>query len=385
MVLLRATTLQLRVRSTLASRQLCAAGNHTLAQSNGVLGVDTLNAKPARDLTAGLEALVAPPFGGVSGEKTAGVLVQRSGIQFSIVSPGTESVLRVDVSESTHFYAAAYTAFGASSTVETSLSADGGLARSIARKLAGGAFYREKFQTPENATGQVFIAPQQNATVAAVQMDGSTEYCVRQRSYLASTPDLIFSPVKLFGSGLSEFLCTRVKGTGILAFASYGALHRLALAPGEQYVINRRHIIAWETSLAINPNQLEHPGVAEPMPLQAHLPQEPTPPPPPPPAGAGVAALAHRIRVYAEDSAERVGRRAVSAVVSAVRAVWAGLGHAVLGQQEYYRVTGPGDLYIASRLEPSRFAAKRPTPREPLAQQQRTPTPPPAKRSAPLV
>ncbi|KAJ3183764.1 hypothetical protein HDU87_005880 [Geranomyces variabilis] len=322
------------------------------ALSGRAIGVQTLNARPARVLTAGLEAPTTPLVkDDINVALQASSTDSQSAVKFSVLYPGSSSVLRVDVPAKTHFFAAAHTTFAKSEEVQTTLSAEGGLLRATVRRLAGGAYYREKFQTEGQTPGHVFIAPRKLASIAAIQLDGTTEYCVRQRNYLASTSALQFSPVKLFvGEGIAEFLCTKVSGEGVLAFSGYGALHRISLAPGERFIINRRYLVAFETSLAIVPSDTTA-ASPKPKPLNLRTPSvkesQPTPP------------LLQRLKIFAEDAAEAVGRKAIHTATEAGRALWAGFGNTVLGRQEYYRFTGPGDFYITSRLPPATFSPKR--------------------------
>ena len=41
----------------------------------------------------------------------------------------------------------------------------------------------------------------------------------------------------------------RVAGTGTLLLSSYGAIHKVALAEGETYVVDSGHIVAFESSV----------------------------------------------------------------------------------------------------------------------------------------
>ncbi|KAJ3174411.1 hypothetical protein HDU88_000379 [Geranomyces variabilis] len=328
-------------RAILVHIRPLAKASRTL--SGRAVGVQTLNARAARDLTAGLEApttpLVKDDINAVLQPSSADL---QSAVKFSVLDPGSSSVLRVDVPAKTHFFAAAHSTFAKSEKVQTTLSADGGLIRATVRRLAGGAYYREKVGvTAEGETpGQVFLAPRKPASIAAIQLDGTTEYCLRQSSYLASTSALHLTPVKLFvGEGIAEFLCTKVTGEGVLAFSGYGAVHRVTLAPGEQYVVNRRHLVAFETSLTIVPSSDEALSKPKPLKLRTEPVKESQPTPP----------VLQRLKNFAGDAAEAVGRKAVETATEAGRALWAGFGNTVLGRQEEYRVSGPGDFYITSR------------------------------------
>jgi uncharacterized protein (AIM24 family) len=44
----------------------------------------------------------------------------------------------------------------------------------------------------------------------------------------------------------------QVSGTGLLLVSSFGAIHRKTLAPGEQYVVDTGHLVAWEGHMQYN-------------------------------------------------------------------------------------------------------------------------------------
>jgi uncharacterized protein (AIM24 family) len=43
-----------------------------------------------------------------------------------------------------------------------------------------------------------------------------------------------------------------VSGSGLLLVSSFGAIHRKTLRPGEQYVIDTGHLVAWEGHMQYN-------------------------------------------------------------------------------------------------------------------------------------
>lgn len=67
------------------------------------------------------------------------------------------------------------------------------------------------------------IAPKYIGDIAAISMDGGTEYYVRQEAFLAGSPRLSISrSAKTFGLGLDGLFNYRVKGKGTLAITTYG-------------------------------------------------------------------------------------------------------------------------------------------------------------------
>ncbi|MCA1639976.1 MAG: TIGR00266 family protein, partial [Acidobacteria bacterium] len=74
-------------------------------------------------------------------------------------------------------------------------------------------------------------------------------FMVQSSSYLAGDTslqvDTRFGGAKSWIGGEGLFLL-QVNGTGLLLVSSFGAIHRKSLHPGEQYVIDTGHLVAWE-------------------------------------------------------------------------------------------------------------------------------------------
>ncbi|MBA3806120.1 MAG: TIGR00266 family protein, partial [Acidobacteria bacterium] len=68
-------------------------------------------------------------------------------------------------------------------------------------------------------------------------------------SYLAGDAslnvDTKWGGAKSFFGGEGLFVL-QVTGTGLLLVSSYGAIHRKRLQPGERYVVDTGHLVAWE-------------------------------------------------------------------------------------------------------------------------------------------
>ena len=44
----------------------------------------------------------------------------------------------------------------------------------------------------------------------------------------------------------------QISGAGLLLVSSFGAIHRRTLRPGEQYVVDTGHLVAWEGHMQYN-------------------------------------------------------------------------------------------------------------------------------------
>ncbi|RKO88146.1 mitochondrial biogenesis protein AIM24, partial [Blyttiomyces helicus] len=227
--------------------------------------------------------------------------------------------------------------------VESRLSTLGGVAEAVGRKMTGGSALYQQFWTSSTA-GDVIVAPKAVGDVAAVKMDGTSEYHVRQGALLAVTPQLtVTSSPKGFGLGVDGLFNYRVKGKGTLAISTYGGLYRLVLAPGEEYRVDQKHIVAWDASMTPAPvNPPSSTAKAAPAAQAAAL--------------APAEAKDSKKPELADRALAAVQRAAVGAVgvvqrgaVALVDSLW----ERFIGRRGYYLLRGPGDFYLSSRIRPS--------------------------------
>ncbi len=80
-------------------------------------------------------------------------------------------------------------------------------------------------------------------------------FLVQSSSYLAGDTslkvDTKFGGAKSWLGGEGLFLL-EVSGSGLLLILSFGAIHRKTLRPGEQYVVDTGHLVAWEARMQYN-------------------------------------------------------------------------------------------------------------------------------------
>ncbi|KAG0213993.1 hypothetical protein BGX33_002553 [Mortierella sp. NVP41] len=246
-----------------------------------------------------LEASQAPKKGIMSilpGINSASKWIKQPSVadpEFEVVSAGLGSMLHVRLPQRSELYAAPGAAVGSSAEFST-----------------------------DTVSGDVLLAPQHMSDIAAIRMDGTSEYYIRRDAFLARSPRVILQlGLAKAGLGVTNFFAHRVTGRGTLAIASYGGIYRLVLAPKEEYLVNPRHLIAWEAGsspaasrLAIDPTH-----TAEPETRSSKILSNPY--------------VASTLNI-----ASRVGER---------------LGNVLFGKQEFVRLQGPGDFYLCSRVRPS--------------------------------
>lgn len=134
-----------------------------------------------------------------------------------------------------------------SANVELQSQMKGGLFGALKRAAGGESAFVSTF-TARGGAGEVTFAPGAPGDIAALEMTNQM-FFVQSSSYLAGDASLVvdtkWGGAKSFFGGEGLFVL-QVTGTGLLLVSSYGAIHRKTLQPGERYVVDTGHLVAWE-------------------------------------------------------------------------------------------------------------------------------------------
>ena len=134
-----------------------------------------------------------------------------------------------------------------SANIELQSQMKGGLLGALKRAAGGESAFVSTF-TARGGPGEVTLAPGAPGDIAAIEMHNQT-FFVQSSSYLAGDASLVvdtkWGGAKTFFGGEGLFVLM-VQGEGLLLVSSFGAIHRKTLAPGERYVVDTGHLVAWE-------------------------------------------------------------------------------------------------------------------------------------------
>ena len=134
-----------------------------------------------------------------------------------------------------------------SANIELQSQMKGGLLGAIKRAAGGESAFISTF-TARGGPGEVTLAPGSPGDIAAIELSGQP-FFVQSSSYLAGdsslTVDTKWGGAKSFFAGEGLFVLM-VQGQGLLLVSSFGAIHRKMLRPGERYVVDTGHLVAWE-------------------------------------------------------------------------------------------------------------------------------------------
>jgi uncharacterized protein (TIGR00266 family) len=134
-----------------------------------------------------------------------------------------------------------------SANIELQSQMKGGLLGALKRAAGGESAFVSTF-TARGGHGEVTLAPGAPGDIAAIEMNNQ-QFFVQSSSYLAGDASLVvdtkWGGAKTFFGGEGLFVLS-VQGQGLLLVSSFGAIHRKTLAPGERYVVDTGHLVAWE-------------------------------------------------------------------------------------------------------------------------------------------
>jgi len=104
-------------------------------------------------------------------------------------------------------------------------------------------------QATYQGEGEVMLSPQVWGDIIPIHMDGSHPWFLGHHAYLASTADITWTAKsqgfrKTLFSGDGMFVAN-VTGRGVLFVEAIGALVEKNLAAGEEVIIDRGHLVAW--------------------------------------------------------------------------------------------------------------------------------------------
>jgi uncharacterized protein (TIGR00266 family) len=135
-----------------------------------------------------------------------------------------------------------------SSTVDVTGGVEGGILRGMTRMLAGEKFFFQ-YLTASRGPGEVLLGHALPGGIVDVKLDGSYGLRVQKDGFLAATDGVeVSTQVQNLVRGLFSgegFFVLNVSGKGLVFLSSYGAIHAINLGPGEEYVVDNGHLVAW--------------------------------------------------------------------------------------------------------------------------------------------
>jgi len=136
--------------------------------------------------------------------------------------------------------------------IETKM--EGGLFKSLGRAVLGGESLFQNFWKAGPAGGEVTLAPELPGDIALVELQGEI-LMVQSGSFMASEESVqidakLSGKAFMAGEGLSIL---QASGRGKLLVSSYGAIYEKTIGPGERYVVDSSHLVAFDGTIQVRP------------------------------------------------------------------------------------------------------------------------------------
>ena len=135
-----------------------------------------------------------------------------------------------------------------STNMEILTQAKGGIFGSLKRSFLGGESFFMNTYTSRGGPGKIGLAPPLSGDIIYRELKAETLF-VTSGCYMASDPAIVidtkFGGTKTFFAREGLFLL-KLEGTGYAFMSSYGALHQVTLGPGETFIIDTGHIVAFD-------------------------------------------------------------------------------------------------------------------------------------------
>lgn len=218
----------------------------------GSCGTVIEEAAPVAASTTPLNA-TPPPVAGEAFHFDSDGRGQGRGYTWEIQHQGAFALAVVNLQPNQSISAEAGAMVSMSGNVDLQSELKGGVFGALKRAVGGESAFVSTF-TAQGGAGEVTFAPGAPGDVAGIEMRGQT-FMVQSSSYLAGDTslevDTKFGGSRSFFGGEGLFVL-KVTGTGLLLVSSFGAIHRRVLRPGEQYLVDTGHLVAWEGHMNYN-------------------------------------------------------------------------------------------------------------------------------------
>lgn len=178
-------------------------------------------------------------------------------MQHEILYRPSYSLLRVNLERGERLAAEAGAMVSMSSGIDMQTTMKGGLMGALKRKiLSGESFFINTFESRE--PGEVCFAPSLPGDIYDTELRGQTLFA-QSGAYIASSPeiqiDTKWGGAKTFFSREGLFLL-KLSGTGSVFLSSFGAIHQIDLSPGQRYIVDTGHMVAFDETVQYSVRRL---------------------------------------------------------------------------------------------------------------------------------
>lgn len=171
-------------------------------------------------------------------------------MEYKIEQGPVFTILRVQMKAGEQIKAEAGCMISMSPGIELQAKSTGkGIMGALGAAMGGESLFASIFTA--KADGELVLAPGTLGDIIRLELSGKTIFA-QSGAYLCGSPGLEISAqgsLKAMVSGEGLFL-SKISGTGTLFLNSYGAIFEKTLSPGETYIVDCGHIVAFESTIS---------------------------------------------------------------------------------------------------------------------------------------
>lgn len=179
------------------------------------------------------------------------MILEKYSKNFELLYQGSNAMLKVKLDSGESIKAESGAMVSMSSTIDVEGKMEGGLLGGFGRMLSGEKFFFQTLKASRGA-GEVLLAPSSLGDLKAIELDGTIKYTVQKDGFFAGSDSLTVSTkMQNLAKGMFSgegFFVMEVSGKGLLFVSSFGAIHELNVAAGEDIIIDNQHLVAWPSN-----------------------------------------------------------------------------------------------------------------------------------------
>ena len=166
-----------------------------------------------------------------------------------ILYPGAFPLARVQLAQDESIKAESGAMVSLSPTIDIESKMEGGFLGALSRRVLSGEHFFFQTLRASRGAGEVLLAPTVPGEIIQLELDGVQEYLVQKDGFLAGANGVkLESRMQSLARGLlggEGLFILKVSGQGGLLLNSFGAIHKVALKPDEEYIVDNSHLVAW--------------------------------------------------------------------------------------------------------------------------------------------
>ncbi|MWC30660.1 TIGR00266 family protein [Paenibacillus sp. MMS18-CY102] len=176
-------------------------------------------------------------------------------MKYDVLYEGAFAMLKVKLERGESVKAEMGAMVSMSPSIDLTGTVDGGIMRGLGRMLSGEKFFFQELVAARGG-GEVLLSPTTMGDIQAVELDGSYKLLVQKDGFLAGTSGIeVNTKMQNLSRGLLSgegFFIVEISGRGTVFISSYGSIHAINLAPGEEVIVDNGHLVAWPDYVQYN-------------------------------------------------------------------------------------------------------------------------------------